>query len=677
MRPLIAQVTDGGGGYTGLDIVYNPVVEDFPIAGETSVSVNIKVDELDMGIDPDGYIVQYQLYALDGQTPEGGLSTEKVFYKSVNVISVNCSSNTIVYTTATGHPFVIGDYITIDGSALLRFNVVNKKITAVTANTFTIQRTTEGVTAGTLNTTAKARNLMIIGNLSSARKYDFYIQPFVTNPSLAANRGSKAIYADYITKTLNKATQNKTRPVDPNKRVPGKSYLQISNETVSPNQFQFAYKDFESVSVPVVTKLAMPVKKGTATITKDMFDYETSYYLFGTSMMISNSDTLKGRGGGGLGFFLSGSAGSGYYVILDSGALAADLRENELRVVKANGQELRVLADTQNKISRDKTGKPIEIKGQSTAGTLANTQGGKIYNISVKVKATPKSVQMIVDVNGFRVNVYDTADFALRIPRPVVPTKSVGVFCTRGKVMFDYVYARTITDKDFIKSEFEKDFYAGQFSNDFLETAYGDLTYRQNFNQSDIDFVDLNPKSIEEFGTTAREIRKFSAKFEGPSKPAGFSIGANRNVSVLSTKINNFEGEAFIVNNTSTTVPVEDGQTNSLFIWGNKISGGNAQEYSTINDTDFSYLEPITFESRWIQNEEDAKSLGNWIKKSVINKGKVIEMECFGNPLITVGDVVTIKYTYQGITGTEKFIVTKVNHSFNQGLVTSLTCRTL
>jgi hypothetical protein len=52
-------------------------------------------------------------------------------------------------------------------------------------------------------------------------------------------------------------------------------------------------------------------------------------------------------------------------------------------------------------------------------------------------------------------------------------------------------------------------------------------------------------------------------------------------------------------------------------------------------------------------------------------------MEVFGNPLISVGDIVTVKYTYQGFAGIEKLIVTSVSHRYSNGLETSITCRTL
>jgi hypothetical protein len=69
--------------------------------------------------------------------------------------------------------------------------------------------------------------------------------------------------------------------------------------------------------------------------------------------------------------------------------------------------------------------------------------------------------------------------------------------------------------------------------------------------------------------------------------------------------------------------------------------------------------------------------LGKWIKSNIVNKGKLINMSIFGNPFISVGDIVSIKYSYQGLDGTQKFIVTNVRHSFNQGLDTEIVCRTL
>ena len=49
----------------------------------------------------------------------------------------------------------------------------------------------------------------------------------------------------------------------------------------------------------------------------------------------------------------------------------------------------------------------------------------------------------------------------------------------------------------------------------------------------------------------------------------------------------------------------------------------------------------------------------------------------FGNPLISVGDVIVVKYPSNDLDGTQKFIVTNVTNSYNEGLETSITCRSI
>jgi len=94
-------------------------------------------------------------------------------------------------------------------------------------------------------------------------------------------------------------------------------------------------------------------------------------------------------------------------------------------------------------------------------------------------------------------------------------------------------------------------------------------------------------------------------------------------------------------------------------------------------DNDYAVKRPVVFETTWVQRLEDAKSLGDWIKTQIINKGRVVKMKVFGNPLIQIGDIVSIKYAYQNFIGTETLVVTQVSHTFQQGLSTDVVCRTI
>jgi hypothetical protein len=95
----------------------------------------------------------------------------------------------------------------------------------------------------------------------------------------------------------------------------------------------------------------------------------------------------------------------------------------------------------------------------------------------------------------------------------------------------------------------------------------------------------------------------------------------------------------------------------------------------TINE--FTNPEQATFESVWIQREEDAKNLSDWIKNQWSKKQSVCELEIFSNPLISVGDLVTINYPANGFDGTQKFIVSNINNTFEGGLNTKITARSI
>ena len=151
----------------------------------------------------------------------------------------------------------------------------------------------------------------------------------------------------------------------------------------------------------------------------------------------------------------------------------------------------------------------------------------------------------------------------------------------------------------------------------------------------------------------------------------------NKFAKVLGSKVSNFGGEAYVLNNTSSTIPLSDGGSSNFYIYGNTIGQSGTLEYSTDDSADYANKEPVIFESKWLQALADVESLAKWIKNKVINRGKVITINVFGNPIISVGDIVTIKYPYQGLAGTEKLIVTNVSQSYSQGLETSIVCRTL
>jgi hypothetical protein len=203
---------------------------------------------------------------------------------------------------------------------------------------------------------------------------------------------------------------------------------------------------------------------------------------------------------------------------------------------------------------------------------------------------------------------------------------------------------------------------------------YGDIIY------SDGNTKSSDSGSLFEFGTTAREIKKTKISYKDkPAIPITFRTSMNKYVTLLDQKLQPFGAESYVLNNTSTTVALHNSNDTTFYILGNKIERSNgAIDYDTDQSEDSSNKESVIFDTSWIQTESDAKDLAEWIKSSVLNKGRFVDMSVFGNPLISAGDIVKINYPVLGMTEESgKYIVTKCTLDYKEGLTTSISCRAI
>lgn len=438
-----------------------------------------------------------------------------------------------------------------------------------------------------------------------------------------------------------------------------KSYLTLSatEADFKNKKYSVAYREFPAVTVPVATEVS--------TINGNV--YPASYFSFGTSILMDNTlDNTSQMGG--FGFFVNNLAQVGYYIIVESTSSAASSDKKSVRIVKFNGNNVVSLKEV----------------GTRTESTIEGIYGGRIYNIDIKVKLENKSVYIDAYINGYQISYVDTTtkvagkNKSFDLTQILAPTNKVAVLCGRGKVSFDYAYARSITKYQYNDSKTNLNFYQGQFSNDLINTSFGDLAYTGNYDDDEIDDVNKQGIALDEFGTVVREIYKNKVKFDSrPGYPIKWSTGLNKYASIVGQKVSNFGSDIYVLNNTSTTIPLANGTESSLSLYGNTLGSSGELLYKTESNNTFNTKEPVIFQSNWLQNESDVKSLANWIKSNIVNKGKVVNMSIFGNPLISIGDIVSIKYTYQGLAGTENFIVVSVKHNYSDGLQTDIVCRAL
>jgi hypothetical protein len=492
-----------------------------------------------------------------------------------------------------------------------------------------------------------------ISNLVSGSKYS--ISVIATNSNGSSSSAGTKIRLN-STSFNSQIVSNQYSPV----KIPtSKSYLTISNGNKTKKELMIAYRDFDSITIPTSIPGQITGKNGKQRVI-DTYASPT-YYAFGTTFFMPATKDNPSPAAG-IAFFLANEVSKGYMITISSTVASAAFDRKVVSIEKIDGKARIKLKDSQ----------------VSPASTLDAIYAGTAYSLDVKVKLNNEKVTIITYINGFKITAEDetkyTTDKGMNIISP--PTKKVGVFSRNGTVAFDYVYGYNISEDDFDNNRYIPNKYQGQFSNDVLNTSFGDLIYNSNFEDDDITKKDA---SIEEFGTVVREIQKVKTKFNRrPAYPLSWSVSDNKFASIIGSKISNFGGEAFVLNNSSTTIPLSDGETTSFYIYGNDISLSGQLEYSTDKADDIEAPEPVIFETSWLQNLEDVKRLADWIKTKTINQGKVLDLEVFGNPLLSVGDVVTIKYTYNGYQGSEKFILTNVKHSFKDGgLTTSIKCRTL
>lgn len=427
-------------------------------------------------------------------------------------------------------------------------------------------------------------------------------------------------------------------------------YLTLSSKITDDKKYTVATREFDAIILPSSTEEFLSGGKNKAK------KYTESYYAFGTSMIFSAA-VDNGKSGGGIGFFTDERANVGYYLVLDTTVSAGSNSKKAVKWVKIGS-------------------------GKNTTETLASTTeagiiAGETYNIDIRVKIKDFNITMTAFINGAQLTAsdktyYDTA--TKKVKYIVQPTAKIALFCTQGKIFFDYVYGKQVDAKYYADAARIVNRYYGKYSNDLINTSFGEL----NFLETEVD-AGNGKEYIDEFGNTVREIRKYSVDYgsNAPAQPITWDNSTQPAVAILAQDWNNFSSNVWILNNASTTVALSNRSDVTFNLFGNPIAETSALEYNTGDESDYAIRKPAIFETAWVQRSEDAKALGDWIKGNLINQGKIVTMSIFGNPLIQLGDIVSIKHAYQKFDGTQSLIVTNITHSYSNGLRTEIVCRTI
>jgi hypothetical protein len=410
-----------------------------------------------------------------------------------------------------------------------------------------------------------------------------------------------------------------------------KSYLKIDQKSKEPNSYSIAIKD---------SGISTSYKK----------------YTFGTGILFASTADAP-TSGGGMGFFTNSTGTSGYFVELKTDQSNKDLKDKSLKIFKVVNSKRIYLTDSQDTES-----------GRLLGGVLSST----LYKLDIDVTIEDGITVIDVYVNNFKVSAADKNEVGTTDPRRnvIAPTSNIALFSILNKTAFDYVYANPINSNQTIDAASRR-IYDGQYATATLDFAFGEKI-AEDFNSSSTKL-----SYIEEFGKTVRELRYVKANFtQSAAIPLYASVGVNKFAKVIGSKFSNHGAEMFVINNAGAFIPLAYGNEQQFFVVGNYVDTGSQHEYTEpFNES--TPVEPATFQSMWIQSEQDAKALYGWIKNQWSKQQQSITMDIFGNPFIEVGDVITVNYLKNDLNGTQKFLVTNVNLGFEGGLSTSITARSI
>jgi len=408
-----------------------------------------------------------------------------------------------------------------------------------------------------------------------------------------------------------------------------------------------------------------------ATTNAKFIDATTKNFCVGTSFYFPLTKDSYGRltGAdqviGGLAICLSDNGATGYYI------------EIKTEQTTATGK----LTDKNITLWRFKKGaKPYQVaitdsqKGDST--TVTGVSGGQLYNLDVKVNYDTSRRTFKINFDNTTIVATDNgSSYVLPI------TEKVGLFSQKGSISYDYLYSNAISESQFASTTTYNPYSGMLGSQSYLSQSFGDFVLTKGSKVS-------APTFFKEFGPVARELKYINAKYaQRPGQPRFAQITLNPFVTLLGSSTNSFGLEAYVLNNAGTFVPLADGQTRSFQVIGDQIVATDPFEYIDPEIAKLKDIEIIGFDSTWIQKEREAKELSTWMKDQWSRQQTAIDIQCFPNPLIQVGDMVEISYPFNSIYSSDdtipsgkyasKYVILDVGHSWDSGLSTSVRCRSI
>jgi hypothetical protein len=265
---------------------------------------------------------------------------------------------------------------------------------------------------------------------------------------------------------------------------------------------------------------------------------------------------------------------------------------------------------------------------------------------------------------------------------------------------FQYLYGSTFGTNDAIDDGGFFDRIAGGYQSSQLmkewiystRTAYTTVkghtvAYTQRYNQL---FVD-------DFSTTAHEVREFDVKFTKVPVLYSRLYLSNETQLICPTYNSGPFGAKFVIGNTARVNAIAAGSDTLMFgidspvtqqtlIYGRTVTQAAESKYEINDQLGLSSRGirgvnrrgemALTVSSPWLQTLAAAEAVGDWIQLNWGTGQDEMVLVSFANPLIQLGDLVAINYaTLDMSAATHKFFVVGVGNAYSNGPATTFTLR--
>jgi hypothetical protein len=182
--------------------------------------------------------------------------------------------------------------------------------------------------------------------------------------------------------------------------------------------------------------------------------------------------------------------------------------------------------------------------------------------------------------------------------------------------------------------------------------------------------VDFSPiqYAMTYYPGNSKEQQSYALKQIVTKESVAYSTPLNTGFRARMALANNSPHVVLLTNEASEVVVTKV----NLSLWTNEIISSSEPELLEAVFNDSNQNDVAQLDSEWIQSKSAGQKMLKIVEAALDGFSTTVTVNIFGNPLIQIGDPVTLSYNLNGMVN-QKYVVTAVSNTFDNGLSTILT----